>query len=159
MSQKEQKHTTAEPFHEQGSFTDGPLTDDPAADGPFTGDPFTDSPFTDGAFTDGASANRSLNREPFLQATASREVPGAGVQDMPGEAEEDLPVEEAFARLEQLIRRMESEDISLEDSFACYEQGIRLVRYCNERIDRVEKKVQILRGEGFSQSPPDSREG
>ena len=70
-----------------------------------------------------------------------------------------LPVEEAFARLEQLIRRMESEDISLEDSFACYEQGIRLVRYCNERIDQVEKKVQILRGEGFSQSPPDSREG
>lgn len=78
---------------------------------------------------------------------------------MTGAAEEDLPVEEAFARLEQLIRRMESEDISLEDSFACYEQGIRLVRYCNERIDQVEKKVQILRGEGFSQSPPDSREG
>ena len=37
--------------------------------------------------------------------------------------------------------------------------GSRLVRYCNERIDQVEKKVQILRGEGFSQSPPDSREG
>ena len=43
---------------------------------------------------------------------------------------------------------MEEDGISLEDSFACYEKGIRLIRYCNERIDRVEKKVQMLRGEG-----------
>lgn len=61
---------------------------------------------------------------------------------------EELPVEEAFAALEGLVQKMEEEGISLEDSFACYEAGIRLVRYCNERIDRVEKKVQMLRGEG-----------
>lgn len=63
-------------------------------------------------------------------------------------AEQELTVEEAFAQLEQLIGRMEEEGISLEDSFACYEKGIRLIRYCNDRIDRVEKKVQMLRGEG-----------
>lgn len=60
----------------------------------------------------------------------------------------ELSVEEAFAQLELLIKRMETDGISLEESFACYEKGIRLVRYCNDRIDRVEKKVRILRGEG-----------
>ena len=139
MSQKDLNYTAAEPFKEQ--------------------DPFTDSPFTDGPFTDAPAAGGPFSEGPFTQGTASREAPEPGAQEMSGAAEEDLPVEEAFARLEQLIRRMESEDISLEDSFACYEQGIRLVRYCNERIDQVEKKVQILRGEVFSQSPPDSREG
>ena len=139
MSQKDLNYTAAEPFKEQDPFTDSPFTDDPFTDAPAAGGPFLEGPFT--------------------QGTASREAPEPGAQEMSGAAEEDLPVEEAFARLEQLIRRMESEDISLEDSFACYEQGIRLVRYCNERIDQVEKKVQILRGEGFSQSPPDSREG
>ena len=139
MSQKDLNYTAAEPFKEQ--------------------DPFTDSPFTDGPFTDAPAAGGPFLEGPFTQGPASREAPEPGAQEMSGAAEEDLPVEEAFARLEQLIRRMESEDISLEDSFACYEQGIRLVRYGNERIDQVEKKVQILRGEGFSQSPPDSREG
>ena len=61
---------------------------------------------------------------------------------------EDLSVEEAFAVLEQIVQNMEDERISLEDSFSCYEAGIRLVRYCSGRIDRVEKKVQMLRGEG-----------
>ena len=139
MSQKDLNYSAAEPFKEQ--------------------DPFTDSPFTDGPFTDAPAAGGPFSEGPFTQGPASREATEPDAQEMSGAAEEDLPVEEAFARLEQLIRRMESEDISLEDSFACYEQGIRLVRYCNERIDQVEKKVQILRGEGFSQSPPDSREG
>lgn len=61
---------------------------------------------------------------------------------------EELSVEEAFAALEQIVQNMEDEGISLEDSFSCYEAGIRLVRYCSGRIDRVEKKVQMLRGEG-----------
>lgn len=61
---------------------------------------------------------------------------------------EALTVEEAFEELERLVKRMEEEGISLEESFACYEKGIRLVRLCNDRIDRVEKKVQMLRGEG-----------
>ena len=60
----------------------------------------------------------------------------------------ELSVEEAFAALEQIVQKMEEDGISLEDSFSCYETGIRLVRYCSERIDRVEKKVQMLRGEG-----------
>ena len=53
-----------------------------------------------------------------------------------------------FDALDRIVAKMEEESISLEDSFNCYETGIRLVRYCSERIDRVEKKVRMLRGEG-----------
>lgn len=74
---------------------------------------------------------------------------GLSFADLLARAEkEELPVEEAFAALEQIIQKMEEDSISLEDSFSCYETGIRLVRYCSGRIDRVEKKVQMLRGEG-----------
>ena len=59
----------------------------------------------------------------------------------------ELSVEEAFDALDRIVAKMEEESISLEDSFNCYETGIRLVRYCSERIDRVEKKVRMLRGD------------
>lgn len=84
----------------------------------------------------GAAENRSAKNQP------------AEDQSLPAGALEDLSVEEAFEELERLVHRMEEDGISLEESFACYEKGVRLVRLCNERIDRVEKKVQILRGEG-----------
>ena len=62
--------------------------------------------------------------------------------------ERELTLEEAFARLEEITRRLEDEKISLEDSFAQYQKGMQLLKYCNESIDRVEKKVLVLNGEG-----------
>ena len=38
--------------------------------------------------------------------------------------------------------------ISLEDSFLVYEQGMKLIKECNDKIDRVEKKVLELNAEG-----------
>ena len=64
------------------------------------------------------------------------------------EEERGLSIEEAFCRVQELIGRMEREDVPLEESFACYAQGMELVRYCNDRIDRVEKKVQMIAGDG-----------
>lgn len=85
----------------------------------------------------------------MAQPEESSAALNAAFADILARAEkEELSVEEAFAALEQIVRNMEDEGISLEDSFSCYEAGIRLVRYCSERIDRVEKKVQMLRGEG-----------
>lgn len=60
-------------------------------------------------------------------------------------------IEEAFDELQTLLDTMNGEDISLEQSFACYERGMKLIRYCNETIDRVEKKVQVLSGQGDTQ--------
>ena len=82
-------------------------------------------------------------------AEPGQTAPDPALADLLTRAESgELSVEEAFAALEQIVQRMEEESISLEDSFNFYETGIRLVRYCSGRIDRVEKQVQMLRGEG-----------
>lgn len=57
-------------------------------------------------------------------------------------------LEELFSQVEAILERMEDNEISLEDSFLLYEQGIRKLRECNERIDRVEKKMLILTEQG-----------
>ena len=57
-------------------------------------------------------------------------------------------LEEAFAQLDEMLLQLESEDISLEDSFKTYEQGMQLLKYCDETIDQVEKKVLLLQENG-----------
>lgn len=60
----------------------------------------------------------------------------------------EFSLEENFAKLEETIEQLESEEISLEEAFQAYSQGMALLKSCNEQIDRVEKKVQILSESG-----------
>lgn len=53
-------------------------------------------------------------------------------------------LEELFSKIEGVISGMEEDEVSLEDAFSLYQQGISLVKQCNEKIDRVEKDIQIL---------------
>ncbi len=62
--------------------------------------------------------------------------------------QDGLTLEEAFARLEQVIEALESREISLEDSFRIYQEGMNLLKLCNDKIDRVEKKILVINGEG-----------
>ena len=64
--------------------------------------------------------------------------------------QEAMSVEEGFARLEELLQKMEDPELPLEESFACYEEGMRLLRACNEKIDRVEKRVQVITQSGLT---------
>ena len=52
-----------------------------------------------------------------------------------GTAPEVTGIEDAFARLNAI-------------PFRLYEQGMKLIRYCNETIDTVEKKVRVLSAGG-----------
>ena len=63
------------------------------------------------------------------------------------EGEQELSIEETFARLEEVLNKMEEGECSLEDSFRYYEEGMKLVKSCHDKIDRVEKRIQILGGE------------
>lgn len=55
-------------------------------------------------------------------------------------------IEQTFEELEQMIKKLESSETSLEESFACYEAGMKLVKTCGEKIDRVEKQMIVLQG-------------
>lgn len=61
---------------------------------------------------------------------------------------EERTLQDMLRTLDEQIKQLESEDISLEDSFLVYEQGMKLIKECNDKIDRVEKKVLELNAEG-----------
>jgi exodeoxyribonuclease VII small subunit len=52
--------------------------------------------------------------------------------------------EAALQELAQLVEQLESGDLSLEDSLAAFEKGVGLVKYCNEKLREVEKKIEVL---------------
>ena len=64
------------------------------------------------------------------------------------ENKKELSLEEHFDELENLLQDMERDDISLEKSFELYEKGMKLLKACNEKIDKVEKQVQVLNKDG-----------
>lgn len=60
----------------------------------------------------------------------------------------NISLEDAFAKLDLLISELEKPEQSLEASFKAFEEGMQLVKYCNDSIDRVEKKVLVLGQDG-----------
>lgn len=61
---------------------------------------------------------------------------------------EQLTMEQAYAQLDSLLGEMENGEHSLEDTFRMYAKGIELVQACHEKIDAIEKKLQILEENG-----------
>ena len=57
-------------------------------------------------------------------------------------------LEEIFGKLDQVIEKLEDRETTLEDSFAAYEQGVRYLKACNEKIDRIEKKMLVINENG-----------
>ena len=57
-------------------------------------------------------------------------------------------LEELFGRLDRIIAKLEDRDTTLEDSFAAYEQGVRYLKACNDKIDKIEKKMLVINESG-----------
>lgn len=60
------------------------------------------------------------------------------------ETEQGQKFEAALAELEAVVEQLESGELSLEDSLAAFEKGVGLVRFCNQKLNDVEKKIEIL---------------
>lgn len=56
-------------------------------------------------------------------------------------------LEESMAELEAVMNELEREDITLEESFSLYNTGMKLLKNCNDAIDKVEKKLIVLNEE------------
>ena len=57
---------------------------------------------------------------------------------------EELSFEDSYARLEQVIEKLEQGDLSLEESVALYEEGMQLAEHCGRELDDAELKVTQL---------------
>ena len=62
--------------------------------------------------------------------------------------EQGTSLEEKFSEIEAIIGRMEDPQIGLDESFLLYQDGVNKLRECNQMLDTVEKKMQVIREEG-----------
>ena len=56
----------------------------------------------------------------------------------------DLTFEQAFAELEETVRKLEAGGLALEESLALFERGQALAAHCNVQLDEAELKVRQL---------------
>lgn len=61
---------------------------------------------------------------------------------------ENLSFEAALARLEEIVRALESGNAPLDSSLAMFEEGVSLVRLCGDKLDRAEQRIKILVSSG-----------
>lgn len=59
-------------------------------------------------------------------------------------AKKDIKFEDAFAKLEESVKRLESSELTLDESIAAFEESVRLVKICNQRLEKAEERVRIL---------------
>lgn len=52
--------------------------------------------------------------------------------------------EKAFQNLEKIVQRLEGEELPLDESLQLFEEGIRLSRFCHQRLEEVEKKIELI---------------
>jgi exodeoxyribonuclease VII small subunit len=52
--------------------------------------------------------------------------------------------EKAFQQLEKIVQRLEGEELPLDESLQLFEEGIRLSRFCNQKLEEVEKKIELI---------------
>lgn len=55
-----------------------------------------------------------------------------------------LTFEEAGARLEEIVKKLEGETISLEESLMLFEEGMKLTHMCRSQLERAETKIKTL---------------
>lgn len=67
-------------------------------------------------------------------------------------ASKKMNFEQALARLEEVVQRLENGDLMLNDSLKLFEEGTELISLCTKMLDEAEQKVVILK-KGKSGAP------
>ena len=52
--------------------------------------------------------------------------------------------EKAMKKLEMIVQQLESGDQPLEDAVKKFEEGVKLSKFCSEKLDETEKRITIL---------------
>lgn len=56
----------------------------------------------------------------------------------------EMTFEAALARLEVIVKSLESGSAPLDESLSLFEEGVSLVKFCNGCLDSAEQKVKLL---------------
>lgn len=52
--------------------------------------------------------------------------------------------EQALQLLEKIVQELESGDLPLEKAMSKFEEGIQLTRFCSQKLDETEQKINLL---------------
>lgn len=80
--------------------------------------------------------------------TGKEKQPGEEVRAGEKQPESGSSLEELFAGLEGVIEAMEQPEVPLEKAFELYHKGMDMLKSCNDKIDKIEKKMLVLDDEG-----------
>lgn len=58
-----------------------------------------------------------------------------------------MTLEQSFESLDNIIGQLQDGGLTLEESFKMYEEGMKLVKNCNDALDKVEKKLIVVDNE------------
>ena len=61
-------------------------------------------------------------------------------------------LEQMFEELDAILTAMDHQETTLDQAFALYEKGMLTIRRCNEKLDLVEKKMQVIAQNGALES-------
>jgi len=70
------------------------------------------------------------------------------------EPQEDGPFEESLKKLEKIVEKLERGSLPLEEAMEAFAEGVRLVNVCNQKLDEVENRVQMLVKDGLRGGQP-----
>ena len=52
--------------------------------------------------------------------------------------------EKSMQRLEEIVLSLEGGELPLEDSLKVFEEGMKLVKFCSDKLEEAEQKVTLL---------------
>ncbi len=61
---------------------------------------------------------------------------------------EEMSFEEALAKLGETVRLLEEGKAPLEESMKYYEEGVKLVRFCSEKLKNARQKITEVGADG-----------
>lgn len=60
---------------------------------------------------------------------------------------EEFKIEEAFARLEEITKRLADPSTDLRSAMDLYSEGVQLSNACKENLEGVAQEIKVLSGE------------
>ncbi|MGG2064479.1 exodeoxyribonuclease VII small subunit [Bacillus sp. S14(2024)] len=61
--------------------------------------------------------------------------------------ENNVSFEEAIAKLEQIVSKLEQGDVPLEEAISYFKEGMELSKLCDEKLKDVQDQMAVILGE------------
>jgi len=61
-----------------------------------------------------------------------------------GPNQEPVSFEIALKELEGIVKQLETGEAKLEEALELFERGVKLTKYCSQKLDEAEKKIEML---------------